>query len=115
MTPSDDNLDALLREGLRRPELPCDGFDRRVLAALPRRRPALPLYTVAMSLGALSAASGLAWGAHLCAAHLDVDGWMAQGTPAPLSAAALLIVAASCLYAGWAALGALGLRRPARR
>ena len=114
MMPSDDDFDALLKDGLRRPELPCDGFDRRVLAALARRRPALPLYGLAVSLGALSAASGLAYGAYLWASQVDIGAWMDRGLSAPWSGAALSLAACSCLYAGWAALGAFGVRRPAR-
>ncbi|HEY1765547.1 MAG TPA: hypothetical protein VGF85_11535 [Opitutaceae bacterium] len=120
MTPADDNLDELLRNGLRTPALPCEGFDRRVTAALPRPHSCLPLYPILLWLGGLSAATGLGIGLRLFGSQMDAadraGAWMSANTLGPWSGASFAVAVASCLYAGWAARAAFGgFRPPVRR
>ncbi len=72
--PEDAELERLLREGLRAPELPCAGFDSYVLASIRPRAGRSP-YELPVALGWVSAAAGLGaalWAAAVWAGYGEV-------------------------------------------
>jgi len=121
MSLDDPRLEEWLREALREPQLPDDGFAERVLAALPPRGQPLDRYRAALAISWTASGAGIA--AALCLAG-STD-WAAGVLARLVNAATLLtgrpwisfavtvafVSYMGGLYAARAAVGSLGRSR----
>jgi hypothetical protein len=106
MSPDDERLESILREGLAQPDLPDAGFTQRVVAVLPART-AIPYYRAWIALGWIGIAAGVCAALGACVPWSQLQGATAQMGPSAsgLSVCAWIMAAlAATLAGGFAAL-----------